>query len=75
MKANFYTSLSPGQTVPTAPENMPFLEKVRVAGELEDISDARESAEAVFRTVRELMPLEASDRVAGLPAESNAAGG
>jgi uncharacterized protein (DUF2267 family) len=44
---------------------MPFLEKVRIAGELEDISDARDLALAVCRTVRELMPLEASDRLAG----------
>ncbi|WP_017720367.1 DUF2267 domain-containing protein [Kamptonema formosum] len=65
MEANFYNSQRQGPAVPTAPKNMPFLEKVRVAGELEDISDAREIALAVFRTMRELIPLEASDRVAG----------
>lgn len=65
MEANFYNSLRQGPAVPTAPKNMPFLEKVRIAGELEDISDAREIALAVLRTVRQLMPLEASDRVAG----------
>lgn len=75
MEANFYNSLSQGTAVPISPKDMLFLEKVRIAGELEDICDARDVTEAVFRTVRELMPLEASDRVACLPAESNAAGG
>ncbi len=47
------------------PKNLPFLEKVMVKGELEDIYDARDITEVVFRTMRDMMPTEASDRVAG----------
>jgi uncharacterized protein (DUF2267 family) len=41
-----------------------FLKKVMVRGELEDLYDARDVAEVVFRTMRDLMPTEVSDRVA-----------
>lgn len=43
--------------------NSPFLEKVRVKAQLEDIYDARDVTEVVFRTMRDLMTNEASDRV------------
>ncbi|NJL37581.1 MAG: DUF2267 domain-containing protein [Leptolyngbyaceae cyanobacterium SM1_4_3] len=41
-----------------------FLKKVMVRGELEDLYDARDIAEVVFRTMRDMMPTEVSDRVA-----------
>jgi len=41
-----------------------FLKKVMVRGELEDLYDARDVAEVVFRTMRDMMPTEVSDRVA-----------
>jgi uncharacterized protein (DUF2267 family) len=41
-----------------------FLKKVMVQGELEDLYDARDIAEVVFRTMRDMMPTEVSDRVA-----------
>jgi uncharacterized protein (DUF2267 family) len=43
--------------------NSPFLEKVRVKAQLEDIYDARDVTEVVFRTMRDLMTNEASNRV------------
>lgn len=42
----------------------PFLETVMRKGGLEDIYDARDLAEVVFRTMRDLMTTEASNRVA-----------
>ena len=52
-----------GSAVPIPSENMPFLEKVMVNGHLEDIFDARDITELVYRTMRDLMTTEASDRV------------
>ena len=43
---------------------MPFLEKVMLKGGLNDIFDARDISEVVFRYMRDLMTTEASDRVA-----------
>ncbi|MEC4818727.1 MAG: DUF2267 domain-containing protein [Scytonema sp. PMC 1069.18] len=42
---------------------MPFLEKVRLKGNLEDIFDARDVTEVVYRVMRDLMTTEAADRV------------
>lgn len=52
-----------GSAVPIASKDMPFLEKVMVNGHLEDIFDARDITELVYRTMRDLMTTEASDRV------------
>lgn len=41
----------------------PFLEKVKTKAHLEDIFDARDITEVVFRTMRDLMTTEASQRV------------
>ncbi|WP_414619201.1 DUF2267 domain-containing protein [Calothrix sp. CCY 0018] len=43
---------------------MPFLEKVMLKGGLNDIFDARDISEVVFRVMRDLMTTEAADRVA-----------
>lgn len=43
--------------------NLSFLEKVKVNGQLEDIYDARDMAEVVYRTMRDLMPTQVIDRV------------
>lgn len=59
------SSLYEGPVSPIATENTPFLEKIMIKGELEDIFDARDLAEVVFRTMRDLMTTEASERVAG----------
>lgn len=57
-------ALEEGPAVPIATKDMPFLEKVMYKGELEDIFDARDITEVVFRTMRDMMTNEASDRVA-----------
>lgn len=63
MEENPPQSLSEGPRVPIATKDMPFLEKVMIKGELEDIFDARDITEVVFRTMRDMMTTEASDRV------------
>ncbi|NJN04868.1 MAG: DUF2267 domain-containing protein [Leptolyngbyaceae cyanobacterium SL_1_1] len=64
MNENPPEALKGGPATPIATENMDFLEKVMLKGELEDIFDARDLAEVVFRTMRDLMTKEASGRVA-----------
>lgn len=64
MDANPPKALREGPAVPIASKDMPFLEKVMVKGELEDIFDARDVTEVVFRTMRDMMTTDASDRVA-----------
>lgn len=63
-----------------SPTVMPFLERVRTQAGLEDVYDARDISEVVFRTLRDLMTTEASDRVASeltaqaLPTDDQALG-
>jgi uncharacterized protein (DUF2267 family) len=64
MEENPPKALKEGPSTPIATKDMPFLEKVMVKGELEDIFDARDVTEVVFRIMRDLMTTEASDRVA-----------
>lgn len=40
-----------------------FLEKIRVKGDLKDLTEARHAAEVVYRTMRDVMPNDAIDRV------------
>lgn len=64
MEANPPEALNEGPSVAIATEDMPFLDKVALRGNLEDIFDARDITEVVFRTMRDMMTKEASDRVA-----------
>lgn len=64
MEENPPEALNEGPSVPIATEDMPFLEKVTIRANLEDIFDARDITEVVFRTMRDMMTKEASDRVA-----------
>ena len=64
MEANPPKALEEGPVVPIATKDMPFLEKVMLKGDLEDIFDARDIAEVVFRTMRDMMTNEVTDRVA-----------
>lgn len=70
--------LKKGPTVPIYDKDMPFLEKVMLKGNLTDVYDARDITEVVFRTMRDMMTTEASDRVANelheqsLPTEEKA---
>lgn len=50
------------QEMPAAAQS--FLVKVQQAANLTDLYDARDIAEVVFRTMRDLMTTEAADRVA-----------
>lgn len=63
MEANPPKALFEGPSVPIVTESMPFLEKVMIKGELEDLFDARDVVEVVFRTMRDVMPNEAVERV------------
>ncbi|GAB1537908.1 hypothetical protein NUACC21_05630 [Scytonema sp. NUACC21] len=64
MEANPPKALREGPAVPIATKDMPFLEKVMLRGNLEDIFDARDITEVVYRVMRDLMTTEAADRVA-----------
>ena len=65
MEENKDKILGEGPTTPIADQNTPFLEKVMLRSHLEDIFDARDVSEVVFRTMRDLMTTEVSERVAG----------
>ena len=64
MEANPPKSLKEGASVPIATKDMPFLEKIMLKSGLEDIFDARDVTEVVFRVMRDMMTTEAADRVA-----------
>jgi len=78
MEENPPKALKEGVSVPIATKDMPFLEKVMIKSGLEDIFDARDVTEVIYRAMRDLMPNEASDRVEGelhkevLPTEDKA---
>ncbi|BAY85112.1 hypothetical protein NIES267_46100 [Calothrix parasitica NIES-267] len=63
MEKNPPEALDKGPATPIATKNMPFLEKVMLKGNLNDIFDARDISEVVFRTMRDMMSNEASERV------------
>lgn len=46
-----------------AQDNIAFLEKVMRSGNLQDIYEARDLSEVVYRTMRDLMPKDAIERV------------
>lgn len=47
-----------------APKDMPFLEKVRHQANLDNVYEARDLTEVVYRTIRDLIPRETIERVA-----------
>lgn len=53
--ANPPQALQGGPSKPITTTNMAFLEKVMIRGELEDVFDARDVSEVVFRTMRDLI--------------------
>lgn len=63
MEQNKPEALEQGPTSPIASENQPFLEKVMIKAGVDDIFDARDISEVVFRTMRDVMTTEASDRI------------
>lgn len=64
MEVNPPKSLKEGASVPIATKDMPFLEKVLLKSGLEDVFDARDVTEVIYRAMRDLMTTEASERVA-----------
>jgi uncharacterized protein (DUF2267 family) len=64
MEANPPAELKEGPSVPIATKDMPFLEKVMLKSGLEDLFDARDVTEVVFRAMRDLMTKEEADKIA-----------
>lgn len=54
-----------------AKKNIPFLEKVKEQANLENIYEARDLTEVVYRTMRDLIPTETVDRVTSELEEKN----
>lgn len=63
MQANPPKNMDKGPKVPVLDDHAPFLEKVRIKGNLPDLYDARDITEVVFRVMRDVMTTEESDRV------------
>jgi uncharacterized protein (DUF2267 family) len=59
---NTNTAPTPAGLPPTV-QGMAFLQKVQRRARLEDLYDARDVSEVVFRTLRDMMPNEVVDRV------------
>lgn len=64
MEANPPSELKEGPSVPIATKDMPFLEKIMLKSGLEDLFDARDVTEIVYRAMRDLMTEEQADKVA-----------
>lgn len=56
--------LKEGPSVPIATKDMPFLEKVMLKSGLEDLFDARDVTEVIYRAMRDLMTKEEADKIA-----------
>ncbi|XGV95653.1 MAG: DUF2267 domain-containing protein [Leptolyngbya sp. BL-A-14] len=65
MQKNPPESMKRGANVPITTKDTPFLEKVMIKGGLSDLYDARDITEVVFRTMRDMMPNQTVERVAG----------
>lgn len=65
MKANPPEAMRSGPSTEIATKDTDFLKKVMLKGSIEDIYDARDITEVVFRTMRDLMTTEAQQDVAG----------
>lgn len=63
MESNPPKDLDKGPKVPVLDDHSPFLERVKVKGNLADLYDARDVTEVVFRVMRDVMTTEESDRV------------
>ena len=64
MEAEPPEALQTGASTPIVDKYTPFLEEIALKAELSDIFDARDLANLVYRTMRDLMPNEASEAVA-----------
>ncbi|MBE9069800.1 DUF2267 domain-containing protein [Leptolyngbya cf. ectocarpi LEGE 11479] len=64
MENNPPASLRTGPSTQIATKDMAFLKKVMLRGNLDDVYDARDLTELVFRTMRDLMTTDAAHHVA-----------
>ena len=64
MEADPPQALQTGASTPIVDKYTPFLEEIALKAELTDIFDARDLANLVYRTMRDLMPNETSEAVA-----------
>ena len=64
MEADPPQALQTGASSPIVDKYTPFLEEIALKAELTDIFDARDLANLVYRTMRDLMPNETSEAVA-----------
>ena len=64
MEADPPQALKTGASTPIVDKYTPFLEEIALKAELTDIFDARDLANLVYRTMRDLMPNETSEAVA-----------
>ena len=64
MEADPPQALKTGASPPIVDKYTPFLEEIALKAELTDIFDARDLANLVYRTMRDLMPNETSEAVA-----------
>ena len=64
MEAKPPEALKTGASTPIVDKYTPFLEEIALKAELSDIFDARDLANLVYRTMRDLMPNETSEAVA-----------
>lgn len=63
MQENYPQALEKGPRVPIASKDLPFLERVQLKAELPDIFDARDLTIIVYRTLRDLMTTESSEKI------------
>ncbi len=63
LEENYPQALQTGPKVPIATKDLPFLEKVQLKAELPDIFDARDLTVIVYRTLRDLMTTESSEKI------------
>ncbi|MEL6580809.1 MAG: DUF2267 domain-containing protein [Cyanobacteria bacterium J06621_12] len=63
MEKNLPEALREGASTPIVDKCTPFLEKVALKAELSDIFDARDLTNVVYRTMRDLIPNEASEAI------------
>ncbi|MDJ0660306.1 MAG: DUF2267 domain-containing protein [Crocosphaera sp.] len=63
LEENYPQALQKGPQVPIVTKDLPFLEKVQLKAELPDIFDAKDLTIIVYRTLRDLMTTESSEKV------------
>ncbi|MGK7957420.1 MAG: DUF2267 domain-containing protein [Crocosphaera sp.] len=63
LEENYPQALQTGPKVTMVSKDLPFLEKIQLKAELPDIFDAKDLTIIVYRTVRDLMTTESSEKI------------